>query len=96
MYKLYIVYTQCHPDYYYPCTQALRHIQTDYEKRLKDVETQKEQLLDEMEARETALINKVIKVKAESAIYSYTQYRSFALSLCVRFYERLIAHLRIV
>ena len=41
--------------------QALRHIQTDYEKRLKDVETQKEQLLDEMEARETTLINKVIK-----------------------------------
>lgn len=41
--------------------QALRTIQTDYEKRLKDVETQKEQLLDEMEARETTLINKVIK-----------------------------------
>ena len=40
--------------------QALRHIQTDYEKRLKDVETQKEQLLDEMESRETTLINKVI------------------------------------
>lgn len=42
--------------------QALRHIQTDYEKRLKDVETQKEQLLDEMEARETTLINKVRKL----------------------------------
>ena len=46
--------------------QTLRHIQTDYEKRLKDVETQKEQLLDEMESRETTLISKVIN--AESAI----------------------------
>lgn len=46
---------------YYVSLQALRTIQTDYEKRLKDVETQKEQLLDEMEARETTLINKVIK-----------------------------------
>ena len=42
--------------------QTLRHIQTDYEKRLKDVETQKEQLLDEMESRETTLINKVITI----------------------------------
>ena len=40
--------------------QTLRHIQNDYEKRLKDVETQKEQLLDEMESRETTLINKVL------------------------------------
>lgn len=38
----------------------MRHLQSDYEKRLKDVETQKEQLLDEMESRETTLINKVI------------------------------------
>ena len=37
----------------------MRHLQSDYEKRLKEVETQKEQLLDEMESRETTLINKV-------------------------------------
>ena len=42
--------------------QAMRHLQSDYEKRLKEVETQKEQLLDEMESRETTLINKVIIV----------------------------------
>ena len=34
-------------------------MQTDYEKRVKDVENQREQLLDEMETRESALINKV-------------------------------------
>lgn len=40
-------------------TQALKHVQTDYEKRVRDVEAQREQLLDEMETRESVLINKV-------------------------------------
>ena len=39
--------------------QALKQVQTDYEKRVKDVEGQREQLLDEMESRESTLINKV-------------------------------------
>ena len=34
-------------------------MQTDYEKRLKEVESQREQLLNEMEARENILISKV-------------------------------------
>ena len=41
------------------CVQAIKQVQSDYEKRLKDVETQREQLLDEMESRETTLIAKV-------------------------------------
>lgn len=39
--------------------QAIKLVQSDYEKRVKDVETQRQQLLDEMESRETSLISKV-------------------------------------
>ncbi len=42
-----------------PSHQTLKQVQSDYEKRLKDVEMQREQLLDEMETRESTLINKV-------------------------------------
>ena len=41
------------------CLQAIKQVQADYEKRLKDVEAQREQLLNEMETRETSLIAKV-------------------------------------
>ena len=41
------------------CVQAIKQVQSDYEKRLKDVEAQREQLLNEMESRETSLIAKV-------------------------------------
>ena len=45
-----------------PPPQASRQVQTDYEKRLKEVESQREQLLNEMEARENTLISKVRQI----------------------------------
>ena len=40
----------------------MKQVQTDYEKRLREVEAQRTQLLDEMESRETRLITKVTDI----------------------------------
>ena len=41
------------------CTQTLRHMQMDYEKRIRDVEKQRGQLLEEMDNREGELLRRV-------------------------------------